>query len=89
MARLSTTTWSIISLPVYSKATGMAARAMRRKLFIKVMRGLVCQTSLKKAGRLLNAASLSLKVTGLGRVFFGGRVFKFYFSCLSKYKIIH
>jgi ribosomal protein S30 len=39
-----------------------------------VSHGLVSHTSLKKAGKLRNAASRSFNVKGAGRVFFGGRV---------------
>jgi hypothetical protein len=54
----------------------MADRAMRSKELTTVSHGLVSHTSLKKAGRLRNAASRSFKVKGSVRTFLGGRVFK-------------
>jgi hypothetical protein len=55
------TTWSIINLPTYKMATGMAERIMRRIAFVIVRAGLVSQTSLKKRGRFPNAENLSFK----------------------------
>jgi len=49
---------------------------MRSKELTTVSQGLVSHTSLKKAGRLRNAASRSFKVKGSVRIFFGGWAFK-------------
>jgi len=65
-------------LPTYNNANGVAERAMRSTAVTTVNQGLVSQTSLKNAGKLLNAASRSLKVKGVVRRFLGGRVFNRY-----------
>lgn len=41
----------------------MADLEMRNKAFVSVRVGLVCHTSLKNLGRLVNAENLSLSVT--------------------------
>src|SRR2546423_11048798 len=53
----------MISLPVYSRARGMADLITRRKILVTVIEGLVFHTSLKSLGRLPNAISLFLKVS--------------------------
>ena len=64
-----------MSLPTYSNARGIAERRIRSTDVTMVIQWLVCQTNLKKAGRLRNAAKRSFKVSGSIRVFLGGRIF--------------
>jgi hypothetical protein len=51
----------------------MAERTMRNMALTIVIQRLVCQTSLKKAGKLRSASKRSFNVTLLLMVFFGGR----------------
>lgn len=56
------TTWSMMSLPTYKMARGMADLMIRNIILQMVSEGLVRQTILKKPGRLLSAEKRSLKL---------------------------
>ena len=56
----------MISFPTYNISSGMADLTIRSNALTVVIHGLVCQTSLKNAGKLPRAASRSFTVTGSG-----------------------
>ncbi len=58
---------------MYNKVTGMADLTIRNTKLTTVINGLVCQTNLKKAGRLRSACSRSLNVKVSVFVFTCGR----------------
>ena len=51
-----------MSLPMYSRLTGMAERMIRSTAFKMVSGGLVCHTSLKNRGRLFSAEKRSFRL---------------------------
>jgi len=53
-----------------------------------VIHRLVCHTNLKNAGKFRNASRRSLKVSGSGFVFFGGRVFNIFSFCLIRTNVL-
>lgn len=58
----------MINFPTYKISNGMADLAIRSNELTIVIHGLVCHTSLKKAGKLPRAANRSFTVTGSGFV---------------------
>ena len=83
MPWLICTTWSIINLPTYNIATGIAERTIRSTAFVSVREGLVCQTNLKNLGIFPNAENLSFNVTSAIYSFRFNTLMEFKFTILS------